>query len=94
MIQSKGQNVKEGIRMKGKRGTIFAGILIAEVLALILTCACRLRRGENDQVEYPAQALTMARENGNGMVECSQRAEIGREDQGKNRRIITPDLSL
>ena len=80
--------------MKGKRGTIFAGILIAEVLALILTCACRLRRGENDQVEYPAQALTMARENGNGMVECSQRAEIGREDQGKNRRIITPDLSM
>lgn len=80
--------------MKGKRGTIFAGILIAEVLALILTCACRLRRGENDQVEYPAQALTMARENGNGMVECSQRAEIGREDQGKNRRIITPALSM
>lgn len=80
--------------MSDKRGMIVTGILTAELLLLFLTCAGRLRDRENDRVEYSADMLSMAQENADGVVECSQKAEIGGTDHGKNRRIITPALFL
>lgn len=80
--------------MNKKRGILFTGILALEVLALLITCAERLRSHENDMVEYPADTLTLAQEYEDGSTVCTAEAEIDGTAQGKNRRIIAPSLTL
>lgn len=80
--------------MKEKGKVLFWGLLAVEVFLLLFLCAGRLRGRENDRLEYSADMLTMAQDKEDGLEVREGTARIEGEDQGSNRRIITPAFTV
>lgn len=79
---------------KIKNKLFFYCILGVEVFLMIFLCFGRLRSQENDYFEYSADMLMMAQDNEDGLEVREGTACIESEDQGQNRRIITPDFTV
>jgi len=76
--------------MKVKEKVWLVLILAIEVLLLSVVCWGRLKNRENDRIEFSADMLVMAQDLEEGLEVREGVARIDGEDQGSNRRIITP----
>ena len=80
--------------MNCKRGMILTGVLALELLLLFFVCAGKARSHENDYTEYSADQLSLAWEDEKGDSASKTAFGIDGTQQGINRRIITPPVSL
>lgn len=80
--------------MNKKRKLVLICVLAVEILILFLVCADRLEKCENDRIEYSSDMLSMAQDKEEGLEVQEGKASIEAEDQGQNRRIITPSFTV
>ena len=79
--------------MNRKRILILA-VVAAQALLLALTAIWRLRDRESSYIDYSPDMLSMAQELKSGLEVKEGVASIAPADQGKNRRIYTPEFNL
>lgn len=68
--------------------------IIVEVLLLMLAAGRQLKNRESSHIQYSSDMLSMAQELESGLEVREGASSIAPTDQGKNRRIYTPDFNL
>ncbi|WP_160560922.1 hypothetical protein [Parablautia muri] len=77
-----------------KKKYVWKGILILQVFLLLLLGMERMKSSEDDRIQYTGDMLSFAQETESGLDLRRGCNRIENIDQGKNRRIITPDITL
>lgn len=71
-----------------------SAVILAEALLLALTVGHQLRNRESNHIEFSADMLSMAQETSGGLEVREGTNAITSVENGKNRRIYTPDFYL
>lgn len=82
------------MRMNMKKKFVWKGILILQAFFLVLLGMERMKSSEDDRIQYSGDMLSFVQEPENGLDMRKGCNRIESTDQGKNRRIITPELTL
>ena len=77
-----------------RKKILILAVVAAQALLLALTAIWRLRDRESSYIDYSPDMLSMAQELESGLEVKEGVASIAPADQGKNRRIYTPEFNL